>query len=46
MQNNKQDENGRGKFATVLKKIFVDNIGWKLLAIVSAAVIWTLSAGL
>lgn len=34
------------KFASVMKAIFVHNIGWKLLAIASAAVIWVLAAGL
>lgn len=45
MQNKKQDEN-TSKFAAVLKKIFVHNIGWKLLSIASAAIIWALVAGL
>lgn len=45
MQNDER-ENGRGKFVAVLKKIFVHNIGWKLLSLFSAAVIWALAAGL
>lgn len=46
MQNDRRDEKPRSKFAAAMKKIFVDNIGWKLLAIVSSAVIWVLAAGL
>lgn len=33
-------------FVRFLKAVFVHNIGWKLLSIVAAAVIWGLSAGL
>lgn len=43
---NKQNENKENKFVKALKAIFVHNIGWKLLAVFSAAVIWVLSAGL
>lgn len=42
-QENTKKPNG---FVSVLKKIFVHNIGWKILSIVSAAVIWALAAGL
>lgn len=35
-----------GKFVSVLKKIFVHNIGWKLLALGTSAVIWVLATGL
>ncbi len=35
-----------GKFVSVMKKIFVHNIGWKLLALGTAGVIWVLAAGL
>lgn len=46
-----QNQHGDGakatnKFAAVMKKIFVHNLGWKLLAIASAVVLWTLAAGL
>lgn len=33
-------------FKTVLKKIFVDNIGWKLAAIAFAILAWAIAAGL
>ena len=42
----KKDEKKGNKFAAFLKAVFVHNIGWKLLAIDAAAVIWVLSAGL
>ena len=42
-QENAKSTNG---FVAVLKKIFVHNIGWKLLSIFSAAVFWALAAGL
>lgn len=42
----KEQQNKPNKFVSALKKIFVYNIGWKLLAIASAAVIWALAAGL
>lgn len=45
MQDNKRDKK-ENKFVAALKAIFVHNIGWKVLSIVSAAVIWALSAGL
>lgn len=45
MDNNKQEKKNN-KFVSALKAIFVHNIGWKLLALFSAAVIWALSAGL
>lgn len=34
------------KFARFLKAVFVHNIGWKLLSIASAFIIWALIAGL
>lgn len=34
------------KFAAFMKRIFVHNIGWKLLALFSSALIWFLAAGL
>lgn len=42
----RENEKTDGKFVSVLKKIFVHNIGWKLLSLVSAAVVWFLAAGL
>ncbi|MCM1367229.1 MAG: hypothetical protein NC184_00210 [Roseburia sp.] len=42
----KEQNNKSNKFVSVMKKIFVHNIGWKLLSIGAAAVIWALSAGL
>ncbi len=42
----RENERADGKFVSVLKKIFVHNIGWKLLSLVSAAVVWSLAAGL
>lgn len=42
-QDNAKKPNG---FVSVLKKIFVHNFGWKVLSIVSAAIIWALAAGL
>jgi len=42
-KDNKQNQN---KFVAFLKRVFVHNIGWKLLALGSAAVIWFLAAGL
>ncbi len=43
---NKNQENNENKFIKGLKAVFVHNIGWKLLALASAVVFWTLSAGL
>ena len=34
------------KFKKFLKAVFVHNIGWKLLSIASAFIIWALIAGL
>lgn len=34
------------KFKRFLKAVFVHNIGWKLLSLVSAFIIWALIAGL
>lgn len=45
-QENKNTQKKQNKFTAFLKAVFVHNIGWKLLAIFSAAVIWALSAGL
>lgn len=46
--NNQKHENAKkpNKFVAFLKGVFVHNIGWKLLSILSAAVIWALAAGL
>lgn len=41
-----EEKNKQNKFVAFLKKVFVHNIGWKILAIVSSAVIWVLAAGL
>lgn len=46
MQNNKQGKKQDGKFVAALKAIFVHNIGWKILALVSSAAIWFLATGL
>ena len=42
----KKSEKKDNKFASVMKKIFVHNIGWKLLALGTAGLIWVLVAGL
>ena len=42
----KDNERKENKFVSALKAVFVHNIGWKLLALASAAVIWVLAAGL
>ena len=34
------------KFAKFLKAVFVNNIGWKILSLVSAFIMWALIAGL
>ncbi len=39
-------EKKQNKFAAFLKRVFVKNIGWKLLSLASAAIIWFLVAGL
>ncbi|MDE6029528.1 MAG: hypothetical protein K2F90_04330 [Clostridiales bacterium] len=46
--NDKKQENAKkpNGFVRFLKAVFVHNIGWKILSIVSAAVIWALAAGL
>ncbi|MDE6293036.1 MAG: hypothetical protein K2L88_00235 [Clostridiales bacterium] len=46
--NNQTHENAKktNKFVAFLKNVFVHNIGWKLLSIFAAAVIWALAAGL
>ena len=46
--NNQNNENANkpNKFVAALKNIFVHNIGWKLLSVFAAAVIWALAAGL
>ncbi|MCH5165693.1 MAG: hypothetical protein J1G01_04760 [Clostridiales bacterium] len=46
MQNNGKENKRQSKFGAVMKNIFVHNIGWKVLAVVSAAVLWALAAGL
>lgn len=46
MQNSENKQKKSNKFVSVLKAIFVHNIGWKLLALGSAMVIWVLVAGL
>lgn len=47
MNDHNQDNSQKsGKFVAVLKKVFVHNIGWKLLSLFSAILIWALSAGL
>ncbi len=48
MENNEREEKEprNNKVAAFFKRVFVHNIGWKLLALVSSALIWTLSAGL
>ena len=47
MDEQKQENAKRpNKFVAVLKKIFVHDIGWKLLSVFSAAVIWALAAAL
>lgn len=35
-----------GKFVAVLKKIFVQDIGWKILSLVFACALWVLTVGL
>lgn len=42
----KENAKKQSKFGAVMKGIFVHNIGWKLLSLFSAAVIWFLAAGL
>lgn len=46
MKDEKKQEKKPNKFAAAMRAVFVHNIGWKVLAIVSAAVLWALSAGL
>ncbi len=49
MENEMEKNDGTkkpGKFVRFLKAVFVHNIGWKLLSVVSAFVIWVLIAGL
>lgn len=41
-----QPEKKTNKFVSVMKKIFVHNIGWKLLALGTSVLIWVLVAGL
>ncbi|MCH5163043.1 MAG: hypothetical protein J1G38_06095 [Clostridiales bacterium] len=45
-QTAKKSEKKDGKFVSVLKAIFVHNIGWKLLAIGTSFLMWALVAGL
>ena len=46
MENENNEVKKQNKFVAFLKRVFVHNIGWKLLALASAAVIWVLAAGL
>ncbi len=41
-----EENKKQNKFASLMKAVFVHNIGWKLLAFGSAIVIWVLAAGL
>lgn len=45
---NKKNENSKtpNKFVALMKAVFVHNIGWKILSVVSAAVLWALAVGL
>lgn len=43
---NKENAKKPNKFVAVLKAIFIHNIGWKIMSIVAAAVLWALAAGL
>ena len=46
MDNQNEENKKPNKFVSFLKAVFVHNIGWKLLALGAAAVIWVLAAGL
>ena len=46
MDNRDTENKKQSKFASFMKAVFVHNIGWKILAIGSAIVIWVLAAGL
>ena len=41
-----KEQKKENKFVAFLKRVFVNNIGWKILAFASAALIWLLAAGL
>lgn len=41
-----EEKKSENKFVAFLKRVFVHNIGWKLLALVASGLIWMLSAGL
>lgn len=41
-----KEQKKENKFIAFLKRVFVHNIGWKILAFASAALIWLLAAGL
>ena len=45
MKNNEKEQKKQNGFVRFLKRIFVHNIGWKLLALVSAIAIWVLAIG-
>ena len=46
LTNEQKESKKQNGFVSALKKIFVVDIGWKLLSIFSAAVFWALAAGL
>lgn len=48
MENEVKNDNEKkpNKFVRFLKAVFVHNIGWKLLSLASAFIIWVLIAGL
>lgn len=46
MENEKQKNASGNKFTRFMKRVFVHNIGWKLLSLGAAIVIWVLAAGL
>ena len=45
MKNTEQPKK-KNKFVSALKRIFVHNIGWKIFAVVSAAALCFIAAGL
>ncbi len=46
MEEKEQSSKKQNKFVSFLKAVFVHNIGWKLLSVVSAFIMWALAAGL
>lgn len=46
IENTENKQKKPNKFVSVMKAVFVHNIGWKLLALGVSAVIWVLVAGL